>query len=316
MSEEQDGKEMRAGERNRLKEAYRFWYQIADQAAASGDKSFRQMLDRLNKRLNSGQFRDAQDVANWLDAELSENAYWNSLDIAQRESDVQRYNPETEAQYQSNVKDRRDLIAAEARRIGFQIDEATLDQLAVEAQRNGWSDEEVRSAIRPIAEQGFGATEGLGGFTGVLGDQAAELSEWANRNGLSISEEDADRLMLSVGFGEMSLDQVKNELRQQYMLGAFPAWAEQIQKGFDVYDLAAPYRGVAQRMLGRTDISMSDPFMQQMMQYQDESGSWKARPLWEAEKYIRGTDEWQYTDDAYNTYAGIGDRIGKMFGFG
>lgn len=310
MSEEQDGKEMRAGERNRLKEAYRFWYQIADQAAASGDQSFQQMLDRLNKKLTNGQFRDAQDVANWLDAELAENPYWNSLTTEQRESDAQRYNPDTEADYKDNVKDRRLLIAAEARRIGFEIDEATLEQLAVEAQRNGWTDEEVRSAIRPIADQTGGE------LTGIAGNYAAKLSEWANRNGLSISEQDADRLVLSIGFDEMTFDQVKNELRQQYMIGAFPAWAEQIQKGFDVYDLAAPYRGVAQRMLGRTDISMSDPFMQQMMQYQDESGAWKARPLWEAEKYVRNTDEWQYTDDAYNTYASIGDRIGKMFGFG
>ena len=61
---------------------------------------------------------------------------------------------------------------------------------------------------------------------------------------------------------------------------------------------------------------MADPIMKQMMQYQDESGSWRARPLWEAEKFIRNTDEWQYTDDAYDTYASVGARIGRMFGFG
>jgi hypothetical protein len=307
---------MREGEKKRLKDAYAFWYQIADQAAAAGDRSFRAMLNRLDRKLQKGDFRDAQDVANWLDSELSENEYWNSLDIAQRESDVQRYNPETEAQYRSNVDDRRDLIAAEARRRGFRIDDAILDELATEAQRNDWSDEETRKALLPLAQQRLSETEGVADFTGLIGNYRTELTEWANRNGLSISEEDADRLILSTAFEEMTFDQVKDQLRQQYMIGAFPAWAEQIQKGFDVYDLAAPYRGVAQRMLGRTDISMSDPVMQQMMQFQDDSGSWKARPLWEAEKYIRNTEEWQYSDDAYSTYASVGERIGKMFGFG
>ena len=303
-------------ERKQLKDAYAFWYTIADEAEAAGDTSFREMLDTLDEKLQSGDFRDAQDVANWLDAELAENPYWNSLDISQRESDQQRVNPATEAQYESNVSDRRDILAAEARQYGFTIDDATLDELAREAQRNDWTDEETRNALRPIAEQQLGQVEGVGEFGGSLGQYSASLRQWANRNGLDITEEDADSLLSSVAFGDMTFDQVKSQLRTQYMVGAFPAWAEQIQQGFDIYDLSAPYRGVVQRMLGRTDVSMSDPIMKQIMQYQDDSGSWKARPLWEAEKYIRNTDEWQYTDDAYETYANVGASIGKMFGFG
>jgi hypothetical protein len=306
-----DEKKMKKRERDRLKEAYAFWYEIAEQAAAEGDESFRKMLDNLDKKLTTGQFRDATDVANWLDSELATNPYWNSLDTDQRESDVQKFNPATTAQYESNVKDRRDLLEAEARRIGFTIDDATLDQLATEAQRNNWTDEETRSALMPIAQQQDPAD-----MAGEMGNIAAQLSEWATRNGLDISEQDANSLVSSIAFDEMDLNQVKSQLRQQYMIGAYPAWAEQIQQGFDVYDLSAPYRGLAQRMLGRTDISMADPIMKQMMQYQDEGGSWKARPLWEAEKFIRNTDEWQYTDDAYETYASVGARIGKMFGFG
>lgn len=311
-----DDKDMKKGERKRLKDAYAFWYKIAEQAEASGDESFRNMLDKLDKKLTSGDFRDAADVAAWLDSELAENPYWNSLDVAQRESDVQRFNPTTAAQYESNVSDRRDLLAAEARQYGFTIDDATLDELAAEAQRNNWSDEETRRALRPIAEQQLSEVDGVGDMGGTLGATAAELSQWARRNGLDITEEDSDRLLSSVAFGEMDLNQVKDQLRTQYMVGAYPAWAEQIQQGFDIYDLAAPYRGTAQRMLGRSDITMDDPVMKQMMQFQDESGSWKARPLWEAEKFIRNTDEWQYTDDAYETYASVGASIGKMFGFG
>jgi hypothetical protein len=306
-----DEKKMKKRERDRLKEAYAFWYEIAEQAAAEGDESFRKMLDNLDNKLTTGQFRDATDVANWLDSELATNPYWNSLDTDQRESDVQKFNPATTAQYESNVKDRRDLLEAEARRIGFTIDDAILDQLATEAQRNNWTDEETRSALMPIAQRQDSAD-----MAGEMGNIAAQLSDWATRNGLDISEQDANSLVSSIAFDEMDLNQVKSQLRQQYMIGAYPAWAEQIQQGFDVYDLSAPYRGLAQRMLGRTDISMADPIMKQMMQYQDEGGSWKARPLWEAEKFIRNTDEWQYTDDAYDTYASVGARIGKMFGFG
>ena len=101
------------------------------------------------------------------------------------------------------------------------------------------------------------------------------------------------------------------------MVGAYPAWAEQIQNGYDIYDLSS-YRGVAERMLGRTSgsLAMTDPILKEMMQYQDANGQIRIRPFVEAEEYIRGLDEWQGSPDAQQTYARTVSSVGRMFGFG
>ena len=61
---------------------------------------------------------------------------------------------------------------------------------------------------------------------------------------------------------------------------------------------------------------MNDPLMQELMQVQGSDGQFKARPLWETERYIRNLDEWQYTDDAADTYAKGMRAVSAMFGFG
>ena len=73
------------------------------------------------------------------------------------------------------------------------------------------------------------------------------------------------------------------------------------------------HRGIVQ---ARMELDEDEPIMQQLMQVQGADGQFAARPLWEAEKYIRGLDEWQYTDDAAETYASATKAVGAMFGFG
>ena len=316
-SDKKKDNDFKKKDRNQLKAEYMWWFQMAENDTSG---SFKQLLldfqERLTNQDHEEAFKSAAEAGAWFNKKLGENDWWRSLTNEQRESYREQYNPETAANYAENVQDRGDQIANRARQLGYEIDPTKLSELATQAQREGWSDLEVDAALRPLMSQSLTDDEDNSLAGGLLGQYGNELSNWSRRNGFSIDQQSMDNMLASVAFGDKSIDQVKQELRQTYMLGAYPAWAEQINAGIDIYDLASPYRSVAQRMLGRTDMAMDDPIMQQMMQVQGADGSWISRPLWEAEKFIRGTEEWQYSDDAAETYASATKAVGAMFGFG
>ena len=284
------------------------------------NNSFLVGLREYRRRLQSKEkdaFKSVEEANNFLSDLQSTDPWWLSFTVEERRRRLQEVDPEKQANFNESVESARGVLEANARNVyGFDVDPQVLDDLARRSYLEGWDENDIRTELKKLADESLVANETNDGFRGQLGKYAAELSAWSTRNGFEIDQQTADRMLSSVAFGEMTIDQVKDSLRKQYMVGAFPAWAEQINAGLDIYDLASPYRTVAQRMLGRTNVAMNDPIMQQMMQVQDESGSWKARPLWEAEKFIRGTEEWQYSDDAYQTYASVGERFGRMFGFG
>lgn len=283
------------------------------------NNSFLLGLKEYRRRLNSKQpdaFKSVEEADNFLSDLQSTDPWWLQFTVEERRRRLQEVDPEKQANFNDAVEGSRNAISAVARAAGFQLDTDVLDNLSRQAYLEGWDAEDIRTAVRSAADETLVANETNEGLEGQMGRYAAELSDWATSNGFEIDQQTADRMIAALSFEEMDMSQVKNMLRQQYMVGAFPAWAEQINAGMDIYDLARPYRAVAERMLGRSNMALNDPIMQQMMQYQDESGSWKSRPLWEAEKFIRSTEDWQYTDDAYEAYANVGARIGKMFGFG
>ena len=308
---ESDKNNFKKKDRNQLKAEYQWWFQMAENDPTG---SFKRLLLEFQERLTNPKhkeaFQGAGDAGAWLEKELLKNEWWRGLSEQERKSYRQQYNPATNEQYLDNVSDRSDMVANRARILGCDIDPGKLQEIAVQAQREGWTDLEVDAALRPLV------AEDTDGYSGALGQAAQDLSAWSTRNGFSIEQSSMDSMLASVAFGDKTIDQVKQELRQTYMLGAYPAWADQINAGIDIYDLASPYRSVAQRMLGRSDLAMNDPLMQQLMQVQGADGSWSSRPLWEAEKFIRGTEEWQYTDDAAETYASATKAVGAMFGFG
>ena len=308
---------MKNKERQKLKAEYQWWYSMAENDESG---SFRRLLDEfrelLTNKKNPLAFRTAEAASAWLEKEILTNEWWKGLNEQERKSYRQQYNPATTEQYLDNVSDRSDLIADRARVLGFQIQPDKLSELATQAQREGWTALEVDAALRPMVAEQLTASAENEGFTGTLGTAAAELTNWSRRNGFEVDQESADRMLASVAFGDKTLDQVKQEMRTQYMLGAFPGWAEQINAGIDIYDLASPYRAVAQKMLGRSDMAMNDPIMQEMMQSQGADGTWKARPLWEAERFIRNTDEWQGSDDAAATYTRGLNAVSRIFGYG
>ena len=289
---------------------------LAAYRLAQNDPALLAEARKFDRKVKNGEFRTAEDAKDYWKGVLDSSEWVQN----QSNESFGSYLAEADPTMKGEVEAQRGAAELDVSRIadylGIELDPARLGALTEKAWREAYDDDQIRDMLREDVANQLSESEDNLGFGGTIGDAAAELSAWATKNGFAIGQEDADRMLHSVAFGKKTLDQVKSELRTLYMVGAYPAWADMINAGIDIYELAAPYRSVATRMLGRPNIAMDDPVMKQMMQTQGGDGSFSQRPLWDAEKYIRGLDEWQYTDDAATTYAIATKAVGAMFGFG
>ncbi len=311
MSDDEKDKKDKRKERERIKQEYLEAYRLA-----KNDPELLAEARKFDRKIKNGKFDRVEDAKEYWTEILEKNEWVQN----QSNESFGSYVAEADPTMAGEVKAQRSEVELDvsniAKNLGIELDPGRLDALTEKAWREAYDSDQIREMLREDVDNQLSDSDDNMDFGGTLGDMAAELSDWSTKNGFAIGQQDADRMLASVAFGEKTLDQVKSELRTTYMIGAYPAWADMINAGMDIYDLAAPYRSVATRMLGRSNIAMDDPVMKEMMQSQGADGSFSQRPLWEAEKYIRGLDEWQYTDDAADTYAKGMKAVGAMFGFG
>jgi len=310
-----EDKELSEAEKKRQKRDIKKQIYAAYKIAADNPELLKAAKE-FERKFDNKKFSSVEDAEDFWENALSDNEQFAGLSTSEQGAVVQVADDTLVgevASQKSEVQSQVDQILGD---LGVQVADDVLASVVDESWRKGFNTNQIRDLLRGQVDSQLGASADNTGFKGTIGQAAADLSEWSKQNGFTISQQDADQMLSSVAFGEQTLDQVKSNLRQTYMVGAYPAWADQINAGMDIYQLASPYRSVAQKMLGRTDIGMDDPVMKEMMQVQGADGKFTQRPLWQTERYVRNLDEWQGTDDAASTYATSMSAVGKMFGFG
>ena len=125
--------------------------------------------------------------------------------------------------------------------------------------------------------------------------------EWLNRNGVKMSAQAISKYVGRMTFEEQSLEDVKQEVREDYMAGMFPAWSDRIMSGFDVTDalLRTGRAAAALLEIGEDDLAINDPLLSQGMQALDSDSKPRMMPLYEFEQLVRKDSRWQTTDNAY-----------------
>lgn len=248
-----------------------------------------------------------------VDRRMAKTAWYAERTAAQEKAALQEaQNPEDFAR---DIEAKKALVRDRFAQLGLEFDESDLNSFAREARVNGWNDAEITDRILPKIQSQLETGKNL---RGTAGEWQNELSQWANRNGISLSPEAASRFITRGATGEQTIEDAKQELRDTYLIGAYPAWEDKIRQGYDPEVLAAPYRGAAERLLelGDNSLSLNDPLMQKALQGTDAQGKPSVVPLWQYEQTVRSDPRWQKTDNAYKTYTDVGNDILKMFGFG
>lgn len=81
---------------------------------------------------------------------------------------------------------------------------------------------------------------------------------------------------------------------------AFPAYAEQINNGVSVDSLASAYKGSISTILevDPDSVTYNNPYLRRALQAVGADGKPTVVPVWQFERDLRSTKEWEYTDNA------------------
>lgn len=193
-------------------------------------------------------------------------------------------------------------------------------------------DDDIDLALRPIYRQwqaepvpgdvvddGTDETESTGNtdYSGSAGAFRSQLMAWLSRNGVVMVNDRVEDYITRMIDGQITLDAVKQEIRDTVFTRQYGAYADLFAAGQDVADIAMDYRQTAAQLLERTvdDIDINDPLIRKAMQGTSADGKPAAMSLYDFEREVRSSDEWQKTDNAMTVYTGIGEDLLRTFGF-
>lgn len=303
--------EFTAAERRKLKAQYNWILNIAVDDPTGSLPAF---LKRLRKVIDNSAGQTAV-IDKFVDENISKVAAFKGLYSQQIETltvDAQAGgDPIIAADIERAIEKNRQKVQSTADRIGIRVTPERVDELARAARYNNWSDAELILNMR----RDLDATLAAGDTAGSAGDFQNQLTQWANRNGLTISSEMARKYVANMTLGSQSFDDVKADLRRTYLAGTYPAWADKINEGYDPSEIFEPYVANLRRTLEDDNIGLDDPLMQRITQKVGADGKPVAVPIYEAQQMARQDPRWQKTDNAYATYANVAQDLLRTFGF-
>ena len=283
----------------------------------SEDPSMQRFFDWVLAR-----FQENQNRAVPLDKPFTQSEFdkeFNKTDTRKRYTsyEIERRreaaDPRLQKDFEFRTETQRNTIRDIAERFGVPLSGEELERLTEQATFQGWDEARIRRALEPALQEAL-AGEGDLDLMGQAGDTETQLLNWVRSNGMELSRQDLAGYISNITLGRQTLADAQQDIRQTYLAGMYPAWADRIRAGDDPSNIFAPYRNSARNLLELDDIDLNDPIMKRAAQYVGPDGKPGQLPLYEFEEEIRKDPRWQYTDNAYSTYTSVGTQLLKMFG--
>lgn len=281
----------------------------------NSDPSLQEFIKRVRQYMDANKGRvPTKDELSRMKQGLDWFERYNALQEEARKQQADT-RPGRRADFNESLRLSQQRVAELAREYGVTLTEDQLQTIALEARLDGLTDIDIRDRFGPILQQLVLVT---GNLAGRAAEFEREILQWSRRNGLDLSGDMIARFVQAGAEGRSTLEDIKSDLRRTYLRGAYPAWADRIDQGDDPADFSRPYRQRIARLLemNEDDIDLSDGLLQRGLQAMGDDGKPRMMPLWEFEKQVREDPRWQQTNNAYEAYAQMTDRVLSMFGFG
>jgi len=187
---------------------------------------------------------------------------------------------------------------------GLKMDAKLFDGLAKTAYNSGMDENQLRQLI-----VNSNLVTSYGGE--VLGS-TSELKEYANKFGVMqyLDNKYWAQKSQDLFLGNTTTEDIQDEVRN-LAASAFPGYADQIRAGISIDSLASAYKGAIASVLERDSdsITYDDPRLRSALQYVDANGKPSVKPLWQFEKELRMTPEWEKTNNARTTIDNLSYKV-------
>ena len=196
-------------------------------------------------------------------------------------------------------------VAQRTRLVGIGMADVSNRDIEI-AYLSGWTDKQLD--LNALGKR----TNPLTG--GALGDTQL-LKQYADTYGMSYNALTYDIWTKSLAAGTMTEDDIKNKMRQD-SASAFPVFADQINAGKSLESLASAYKTSIANILEKDpdSVSWTDPNIRKALQNIDKDGKPVLMPIWQFEKNLRSTTEWEYTNNARDTMDSLSLKVLRDWG--
>jgi hypothetical protein len=226
--------------------------------------------------------------------------------------------------YQDKINQYKITISSLATQIGLDLTDPGvadyLESLAETSYLNAWDEDYIENTI-------IGNKDIVGKISGGVYESAVQdLAEYGNLMGFTLSEKTIKdyqrRLIGEVTEGGLrtraTTEQIKKEIRDKQSL-LYPMFADDFAVGRTLWDVTSSQRKVWATLLEKSedDHDWNDPLWKDgkiFTMTDEKTGKIVARPAWDAEKLVKQTEEWQFTENATRLYEGYGIGILNKFG--
>lgn len=244
-------------------------------------------------------------------ARLEQTNWWKQTTASAREWDI---NGERDpASQQTQIDNRVALIRQVALdSFGVRLGADSLNELANDSLRLGWTQQFLLNAIGDVATQ---STAGISQLrAGYVGQQ---LRQTANEYGIAISDNTFNKFVNQIAVGQETQDSF-----QQYALtqakNLFPSVSDRLDAGETFQQIVDPYREQAARLLeiDPDEIDFTQSEYVKALTYQDERGEQRPMSFTEFGDYIRQTRSfgYEYTEQARNKAYKVANELANLFG--
>ena len=300
-------------EAERLRREYAYILNLAT-PENDPDGTVRDFFKRLRRFIRTQSDGKPANIKAWFDQEVRKVAPLAGLTASQIDAALEDAQPDKAADVQRELEKIRLDVRTIVERLGVDAGKIDFEGIVNEARRNGWDQQDIENRLR--RDLGDQLQSGRN-MMGDAGSFQTDLMTWAQRNGIGIDPSTAAKYVANMTLGIQSLEDAKQDIRETYLIGAYPAWEDKIRAGFDPWQISSPYRSTVANLLelDPEQVSLSDNLVKAGLQSTGADGKPRIMPLYEFEQQVRNDPRWQQTDNAYEAYTRVGQDLLRMFGF-
>jgi hypothetical protein len=271
-------------------------------------------LSKLFDRAISGGYNQARFVA-----ELRNTGWYKTRSESVRQGTVlQKADP---AEYKRRIAQAAAMVsdqyyAMTGRRMGG----PTAAHLGQTAFLYGFNDNEVRDMVAKTVSS---AALMKGGIGGTLGEAERQLRQASDDYGMDMSDTWYKNTINNIAFQNTDVTAEIGKLRQ-LAKSKYAAFAQQIDHGVTVKDIAEPFKQLMAKTLEISDksIGTNDRAIQTALMYKpvDEAGKPTSKvptgmPLWQFEQQLKNDPRWGKTKGAQDSVMSAGRQVLQDLGF-
>jgi hypothetical protein len=234
---------------------------------------------------------------------LQETDWWkNNAAVVRQNLAIKSTDPAT---WQKTLATDAATVQEMAVKLGVHLSPGALQNVTNTAALMGWNDAMIQQTLATYLQ----ASQG-GWFGGYAGQVELGMKEYAADQGIPLSQNYIANAVQNIVAGRSSL-QAERAIIQTQAAAAFPAYANEINQGMTVGQIAAPYANSLSTILEQNPdhVDLFNPLLRKALQAKDDKGNPTVTALNDFEVSLRQNPLWRATNNARESLLNVGNKV-------